>query len=136
MLRKSSPLAALAAFVLAPSAFAHHPSGVSSTGGAGPIATISASTLEAGHSAAAVFVEMVKIDPFSDAQLKTFAGQGIHVHSLDAILAPTLVYAYGVTNDLTVIARLLVLMRQNIREGDAAGPTVDARGDTSGIGDM
>ena len=55
MLRKSTPLSALAAFVLAPPAFAHHPSGVSSTGGAGPIATISASTLEAGHSAAAVF---------------------------------------------------------------------------------
>ena len=106
MLGKSTPLAALAAFVLAPPAFAHHPSGVSSTGGAGPIATISASTLEAGESSAGVFFEMVKIDPFSDAQLKTFAGLGIHVHSLDAILAPSLVYAYGVTSDLTVSARL------------------------------
>ena len=136
MYGKSTPLAALTALVLASPAFAHHPSGVSSTGGAGPIATISASTLDEGYSAAAVFFEMVKIDPFSDAQLKTFAGQGIHVHSLDVILAPTLVYAYGVTNDLTVIARLPVLMRQNIREGDAAGPSVDARGDTSGVGDM
>ena len=75
MLEKSTPLAALAAVVLAPPAFAHHSSGVSSTGGAGPIATISASTLEEGGSAAAVFFEMVKIDPFSDAQLKAFAGQ-------------------------------------------------------------
>jgi hypothetical protein len=84
MLRKSTPLAALAALVLAPPAFAHHPSGATSTGGAGPISTISASTLEEGGSAAAVFFEIVKIDPFSDAQMKTFAGQGIRVHSLDA----------------------------------------------------
>jgi hypothetical protein len=139
MLRKTTALAALAALVLVPPAFAHHPSGVSSTGGAGPIATISASTLEEGGSAAAVFFEMVKIDAFSDAQLKTFAGQHIHVHSLDAILAPTLVYAYGVTNDLTVIARLPFLIRQDIREGHhshgAGGNSVDERRDAAGIGD-
>jgi len=108
--------------------------------GSRSIATISATTLDQGSSAAAVFFEMVSIDAFTDAQLKTFAGQHLHVHSLDAILAPTLVYAYGVANDLTVIARLPVLMRQDIREGPhshgPAGNTVDERGDSSGIGDM
>ena len=73
------------------------------------LSPIPASTLEGGHSAAAIFFEMVKINPFSDEQLKTFAGKHIHAHSLDAILAPTLVYAYGVTNDLTIIGRLLSL---------------------------
>ncbi|HJU31286.1 MAG TPA: transporter, partial [Hyphomicrobiaceae bacterium] len=124
---------------IATPAFAHHPSGVSSTGGAGPIATISASTLEQGASAAGIFFEMVKISPFSDAQLETFAGQHVHVHSLDAILAPTLVYAYGVTRNLTVSVRLPVLMREDIREGHhshgPAGNTIDVRGDTAGLGD-
>ena len=42
--------------LLAYPAFAHHPSGASSTSGAGPIATISATTLEKGHSVAGVVV--------------------------------------------------------------------------------
>jgi hypothetical protein len=49
---------------LASPAHAHHPSGVSSTG-AGPIVAISASTLEREHGAAAVFFELIKMDPFS-----------------------------------------------------------------------
>jgi Putative MetA-pathway of phenol degradation len=140
MYRKHVGCAGLAALILASPAFAHHPSGVGSTGGAGPIATISASTLEQGHSAAAIFFEMVKINPFSDTELKTFAGKHIHAHSLDAILAPTLIYAYGVTNDLTIIGRLPVVTRKDIREGHhshgPAGNTVDERGDSSGIGDL
>ena len=43
--------------LLACPAFAHHPSGASSTGDAGPIATVSATTLEKGHSVAGVVVE-------------------------------------------------------------------------------
>jgi hypothetical protein len=137
-------LAALClAYLPASPAHAHHPSGVSSAGGAGPIATISATTLEQGHSAAAVFFEMVKIDAFSDAQLATFAGQHVHAHSLDAILAPTLVYAYGITNDLTIIGRLPVVIRTDIREGEHhhghGGAVLNAaveRGDSAGIGDL
>jgi len=140
MLRKFAAGAGLAALALAQPAFAHHPSGVSSTNDAGPIATLSASTLAQGQSAAAVFFEMVKIDAFSDAQLKSFAGQHIHAHSMDAILAPTLVYAYGVTNDLTIIGRLPIVIRTDIREGHhshgPAGNTVDERGDSPGVGDL
>ena len=66
----------------------------------------------------ALFFEMVKIRAFSDAQLKTFAGQHIHAHSIDAILAPSLVYAYGVTKDLTIIApRCPSSSAQDVREG-------------------
>jgi hypothetical protein len=140
MLRTYAGCAGLAALVLGLPAYAHHPSGVSSTGGAGPIATITGSTLDQGQSAAVVFFEMVKIDSFSDAQLKTFAGQHIHAHSMDAILAPTLIYAYGITNDLTVIGRLPVVTRLDIREGHHShgpgGDSVDERGDSSGIGDL
>jgi hypothetical protein len=134
------PGAAAAVLAFMPSAIAHHPSGVASTGGGGPIATISASTLEAGQSAAGVFFEMVRIDAFSDIELKTSAGQHIHAHSLDAILAPTLVYAYGLTSDLTLSARLPVVIRQDIREGQhshgPAGNTIDERGDSAGVGDL
>ena len=45
-------IAAGAALLLAQPAFAHHPSGVGSTGGAGPINTISASPLDMGETAA------------------------------------------------------------------------------------
>jgi hypothetical protein len=142
-MRHTPIFAIVAAAGFASAASAHHPSGVSSTNDAGPIATIPATTLERGHSAAAVFLEMVKIDPFSDAQLKTFAGQHIHAHSMDAIMAPTLIYAYGVTNDLTVIGRLPIVIRTDIREGEhhhlhggAAVNSVVERGDSSGIGDV
>lgn len=140
MLHKIALSAGATALLLATPAFAHHPSGAASTGDAGPISTISATTLDRGQSAAGIFFEMVKINPLSDAQLKTFAGKHIHAHSIDAILAPTLVYAYGVTNDLTVSARLPYIVRQDIREGHhshgPAGDTVDERGDASGIGDL
>jgi hypothetical protein len=143
MRRKCIRCAAAAALIgSALPAFAHHPSGVSSTGGAGPIATISATTLEQGHSSVGVFFEMVKINPFSDAQLVSFAGQHIHAHSLDAILAPALVVAYGVTNDLTVSARLPFIVRKDIREGhhhhhdDEVINEVANRGDSDGLGDL
>ena len=128
------------ALLLSSPVLAHHPSGATSTGGAGPIGTISATTLDQGQGAAALFFEMVKINAFTDAQLKTFAGQHIHAHSLDAILAPTLVYAYGVTKDFTIIGRVPVIVREDIREGHHShgpgGNSVDERGDSAGIGDV
>ena len=140
MLRKGALSAGVTALLLASPAFAHHPSGATSTSGAGPIGTISATTLEQGQSAAGVFFEMVKIRAFSDTELTTFAGKHIHAHSIDAILSPSLVYAHGLTKDLTLSARLPVIIRQDIREGHhshgPAGNTVDERGDSSGIGDL
>jgi hypothetical protein len=127
--------AALALLSSAP-AYAHHPSGVSSTGGAGAINTISATTLDQGQGAAAIFFEIVKMNPFSDADL-TAPGTH-HPHSLDAILAPSLGYAYGVTKDLTVSFRLPYLQRTDIREGHIHGgtPLVEDLGNSSGIGDL
>ncbi len=108
MLRTLALGAGLTALLASP-AFAHHPSGASSTGDAGPIATISATTLDNGQSVAGIVLETVKIDAFRDAQLIDLAGKHIHAHSLEAILAPSLVFAYGLTDDLTLSARLPVL---------------------------
>lgn len=132
--------AGLFALFASQSAIAHHPAGASSTGGSGPIATLAATTLDKGQSVAGIVFEMVKMNTFSNAQLVDFAGKHIHAHGLDAILAPSLVYAYGVTRDLTVSARLPYLDRRDIREGShshgPAGDTVDHRGDSGGIGDL
>ena len=144
MFRKIALGAGAIALLLPASTLAHHPTGSSSTSGAGPISTISATTLEQGQSAAGVFFEMVKVRAFSDGQLIDFAGKHIHAHSLDAILAPSLVYAYGLTKDLTLSARLPYIIRQDIREGSHHHPghgapainSVVELGDSEGIGDL
>ena len=135
--------AGLAALFVSTTADAHHPGGAGNVGAAGPINTISASTLGQGQSAAAIMFEMIKIDPFSDAQLADFAGKHIHAHSLDAILVPSLAFAYGITNDLMISARLPYVIRKDIREGahhhvhgGGAVNEVVERGDADGIGDL
>jgi hypothetical protein len=139
MLRKLALSAGALALLSSPT-FAHHPSGAGSTSGAGPIGTISATTLDQGQGAAALFFEMVKINAFSDKQLTTFAGQHIHAHSVDTIMAPTAVVAYGLTRDFTIIGRVPIIIRDDIREGHhshgPAGNTVDERGDSVGVGDV
>jgi hypothetical protein len=143
MLRKTLIGAAALAVTTSLPAAAHHPSGVSSTGDAGPINTISATTLAQGQSAAAVMFEVIKLGAFSDAQLTSFAGRHIHAHSLDEILSPSLTYAYGVTDHLTMLARLPFIARQGIREGEhhhlsggIVNNTAVDLGDASGIGDL
>ena len=68
--------------LLASPALAHHPGGTSNTGGAGPIWTISASTLEAGHGAVAFLYEYVKFGGLGDAQLIDAAGKGASAFEL------------------------------------------------------
>jgi len=113
--------------LLAYPAFAHHPSGTSSTGGAGPIATIPATTLEKGQSAAGVVVEAIGLDPLAPEQL---AGHP-HPHSLEGIFATSLVYAYGITDDLTLSLRLPFVRRTDILDAHEG-----ALGDAAGVGDL
>ena len=119
--------------------FAHHPGGAGNTGGAGPINTISAITLEQGQSTVAFLFEYTVLNTIPDATLASYAGKGRSVHSLAAIGSPSAGMAYGVTNDLTVSARLPYVARSNIGEGvldDATGAaSAVRRGDASGIGD-
>ena len=75
MLRRLAFGAAASSLLLAGPAFAHHPTGASAAGGAGPINTISATTLEQGASSAAVLMESIRVRAFSDDQLKFFASR-------------------------------------------------------------
>jgi hypothetical protein len=137
--------AAGTALLLAQPAFAHHPSGVGSTGGAGPINTISASPLDKGETAAGIAFEWIKFDPLSNAVLANFGathGHDVHVHSLSSIMAPAVSFGYGLTADFTISARLPVVVRTDIKEaahkhedGITTG-TVEVLGDSAGIGDL
>ena len=129
--------------LIASPAFAHHPGGASNTGGAGPIVTISASTLEAGHGAIAFLTEYLKFGGLDNSDLIAAAGKHIHAHSIDSIRSTSLSAAYGVTDDLTVSARIPWVQRTDIREGHhthlpggVVSTTVDYRGDSSGLGDL
>ena len=134
MLRNLALSAGLTALLLATPAHAHHPSGAGTAGGTGPIVTIPGTTLEKGHSSAAVVFEYISLNALSDAQLSVPG----HPHSLDAIFAPSLLYSYGITDDLTLTLRLPFVRRTNIREGHVHGgvPEVDVLGDSAGAGDL
>jgi Putative MetA-pathway of phenol degradation len=134
MLRNLALSAGATALLLATPASAHHPSGAGTAGGAGPIVTIPGTTLEEGHSAVAVVFEYLRFNALSDAQLSVPG----HPHSLDAILVPSLLYSYGITDDLTLTLRLPFVRRTNIREGHVHGgvPEVDVLGDSAGVGDL
>ena len=129
--------------LIATPAVAPHPGGASNTGGAGPIVTISASTLEAGHGAVAFLTEYLKFGGLGDSDLIAAAGKHIHAHSIDTIRSTSLSAAYGVTDDFMMSVRIPYVQRTDIREGHHAhGPggvvsnTVDYRGDSAGLGDV
>src|SRR5262245_44011281 len=98
-----SAVAALLAFP----ALAHHPTAVSGAGGAGPINTFSATTLDQGQSALGAAYEFIRFGGLSDAALAAGATlSGTHDHSIRTIASVAVMLSYGVTNDLTVSARL------------------------------
>ena len=121
-------------------AIAHHPGGVSNASAAGPIWTITATTLEQGHAAAAFWYEYVRLGGLGDAQLIAAAAQHIHAHSIKTIQSPVASFAYGVTDDFMISLRAPGVRRTDIREGHHShgpeGNTVDVRGDSSGFGDV
>jgi hypothetical protein len=140
MLRKFVVGVGASALVGVPAAFAHHPTGVTGAADAGPIYTISASTLAQGQSAAAVMFEYTRLGGLNDAALLDAAVSGQHAHSIKTIESAALMYAYGVTNDFTVSVRLPWIRRTDIREGHQHDPMdppeIHLRGDASGIGDL
>jgi hypothetical protein len=83
---------ALSAFIvtllLVSPAAAHHPGGPGNTGGAGPIVTIPATTLEQGHF-------FSRLGGLNDAQLIHAAGNHIHAHSIGTIQSASSALAYG-----------------------------------------
>jgi Putative MetA-pathway of phenol degradation len=128
---------------MATPALAHHPGGTSNTGGAGPITTISAETLEAGHGAVAFLYEYIAFGGLGDRDLIDAASKHQHVHSIGSIQNAAASAAYGITDDFMVSVRIPYVLRTDIREGHhehlpggIVSNTVDFRGDSSGIGDV
>ena len=109
--------AAITYFLTTSFAFAHHPGGLGNAQGAGPVNTISASTLEQGHGVAGFTLDYTSFDTLSDATLLGAAEAGIEdVHGLDTIQNFGLSFSYGVTNDLSLTVRLPYVRRTGIRE--------------------
>src|SRR5437763_1152695 len=142
-MNRSIPLLAGTCVLMTTTALAHHPGGASNTGGAGPITTISAETLEAGHGAVAFLYEYIAFGGLGDADLINAASKHQHVHSIGTIQNAAASAAYGVTDDFMVSVRVPYVLRTDIREGDhehlpggIVSNTVDYRGDSSGIGDV
>lgn len=143
MTRTTLSIAALSAalsFSAAPSAFAHHAGGAGNTGDSGPINTVSASTLEQGHSVAGVVVSYGRFNTLGDQTLIDATTAGIDdVHGLKTIQSYALTGAYGVTNDLTISLYLPYVKRTGIRaaEDDGFGNIeVEDHGDAKGFGDL
>ena len=164
MLRFYPTIASFGALAcLATPVFAHHPGGPGNATGAGPINTISASTLQQGRGVAGIVVDHIGIDPLSDSELSSAAlaayeaGEDhAHVHSLDSITSPSINFAYGLTNDLMIAVRLPYVKRRGIREAhvhaheeegggheehedeheEAPEAEVHDLGDSSGLGDL
>ena len=143
MTLKVSLSACMVTLLLVTPVAAHHPGGGGNTGGAGPIITIPATTLQQGQLAVAVWYEFSQLGGLGDAQLTEAASKHIHAHSIGTIQGTNGAVAYGVTDDWTLALRLPHVRRTDIREGHhahvhggAALNTVDARGDSQGIGDL
>jgi hypothetical protein len=116
---------------------AHHPSGVGGLGETGPIRTISAATLPEGKFSAALQMEYIDFNRFSDSEMKAFASRGNHVHSADSILHYIYSVSYGLTDDLTFSLRIPYIQPNNIREAHSEEPDeIHARGDAKGFGDI
>ncbi|MEQ1617132.1 MAG: hypothetical protein ABL883_02160 [Terricaulis sp.] len=145
-------VSALSYFAVALSgvASAHHASGPGNSSAAGPINTLSAAPLEEGDFVAGIVVDQNNFDALSDETLAEAAESAAsagdpeaHVHSLDGIRTSALSLAYGLSNDLTVTARLPYVAREDVREGHAheESPGVfhgeaHALGDSEGWGDL
>jgi hypothetical protein len=106
---------------------------------AGPITTISATTLATDQLALGVRGEAIVPDRFEDTELAGFAASGQEgVHSLDRLTSVSIGAAYGITNDLTVSLRLPFIWRNGIRESEIEDGEAEAHlhGSSRGLGDL
>ena len=109
-------------------AYAHHAGGVGNALGAGPIITDPASTLDEGHSVAAITLDFQSLGGLgtqtllsATAAMPPGSPESNNVHDLRTIQAYAIFYAYGVTNDLTVAVRVPYVRRTGIREAAECG---------------
>ena len=139
MWKRLSILAVLLLAVVWTSVKADHPTIAFGSEAAGPIGTIPTTPLPAGKWSAGFRTEYIDFSRFSDSELAGFAAAGEDdVHSVDSLLSASVSLAYGVTDDLTLSARLPYLDRKDIREGEIEDGEAEAHnhGDSAGIGDL
>lgn len=119
-------------------AYADHPTIGFGSEIAGPVTTISATSLPKGRWSIGLRTEYVKFDAFSDAELENFAQQGEEIHSTDYLLSPFLGASYGLTDDFTLGLQIPYILRNDIREGhlEDSIPEVHKHRDSKGIGDI
>jgi len=132
-------LSCVAGFLLAEDVRADHPTIAFGSESAGPIGTIATAPLPKGAWGGGLRTEYVNFHRFSDAELKNKAAMGIEdVHSVDSLTNTSISIAHGITDNLTVSARLSHVKRKNIREGEIEDGDAEAHdhGDSSGIGDL
>lgn len=137
MVKGSSVALAVFLFLFIGNAWAHHPIGAAGIGQAGPVKTISASTLPKGKLALELQAEFIDFDSFSDDELKKFAEAGEDVHSVDSVFHSVLGLGYGLTDDFTLSLRISYESLKGIRETHHEEPEdIHDRGDSKGIGDL
>lgn len=121
--------------------FAHHASIGSGIGQAGPVTTVSASTLAKGSFSVEALAEYQRFDTFSDGELLGFAERGEEdIHNVEYLFSPSIGIAYGATDDLTVHIRVPYVSRNNISEAhhheEGEEPEIHQLGDAKGMGDV
>jgi len=138
-MRKRHLVTSLASCMLfiAVTASAHHPSGGTGLIQAGPITTVSASTMQKGKFTFGLQSEYIKLDAFSESRMKRFAEQGYDVHSVDSVNHHFLSISYGLTDNLTLAVKVPYEQINNIRETHADEPDeTHKHGDSRGLGDI
>jgi len=120
--------------------FAHHASIGSGIGQAGPVTTVSASTLKKGSFSFEALAEYQRFDTFSDGKLLGLAGRGEEdIHNVEYLLSPSVGLSYGVDDNLTVHLMVPYVSRNNISDAhlhEDEGPEIDRLGDAKGMGDI
>ncbi len=118
---------------------AHHNPTFGFAGIAGPILTNPASTILKGHWGVGIRTEYVNFNEFSNDALKSFAKKRQFLHNTDYFLTPTVVIAYGLTDDLNCAVRVPYNIQGNITDGALNRfdiPFLIRRGTSDGLGDL
>ncbi|MBL4739451.1 MAG: hypothetical protein JKY12_00560 [Sneathiella sp.] len=130
----------LSSLSISTSALADHPSVAFGLEFAGPINTISGTTAPKGVIAYGLRTEIINNDRSTTKELENFGSNGLEeVHGVDELRSTSLSIAYGLTDDLTLSARLPYIERKNIRESEEHMPDegeAHTHGDSSGFGDV
>ncbi|HEB26707.1 MAG TPA: hypothetical protein ENI05_02870 [Porticoccus sp.] len=136
-------------------ALADHPSLGINNGYGGAIVGQSATTLPEGAFSFSIKQEYIENNTFSDRKLGEFGEAGQDVHSVESLDVINLNAAWGFSKKLTLGLSLPVISRNNISQAphhheeeehhddddddeyhEEGSPSVDALGDSSGIGDL